>query len=55
MLVYARTVLISLKDTRMQSRIITVTAKVDQNHANLKLTVRLSRNMEAEGGRFSEK
>ena len=55
MFVEAKTVLISLKETRMQSRTVPVTTKVEKNQKILKLTVRFSKNMDAVSGRRSRK
>ena len=51
----AKTVLISLKETRMQSRIVAATTKVEQNQTNLKVAVRFSRNVDAVSASRSEK
>ena len=39
----------------MQSQMVTVTTKVQQDQPNLKVTVRLSRNMDAVSGKCSVK
>lgn len=46
-----KTDLISLKEPRMQSRTVAVTKNVEQNLTNLKMSVWLSRNMDAVSGR----
>ena len=55
MFVEAKTVPISLKETRMQSRIVPLTTKVEKNQKNFKLTVRLSKIMDAVSGMRSRK
>ena len=53
MFVDAKTVLISLKETRMQSQMVAVMTKVEQNHTNLQVTVRLSKSVDAVSDRYS--